>query len=81
VNNWTIEFWLKKEDIEILSMSIINDTKRFFKHDQFPKRKTIGSPNTETMTKIFQTFYKWTHVVLTSSKENDSKIYLDGKFI
>jgi hypothetical protein len=81
LNNWTIEFWLKKESTKDPSMSILNNTSGAFKLEQFPSQKVVGITLYHYYDEIFQVKLKekWSHVVFSSSKLGKLSLYIDGK--
>jgi hypothetical protein len=80
VNNWTIEFWLKKESTSNPSMSILNNLLGAFKLEQFPSQKVVGITLYHYYDEQFQTQLNenWNHVVFSSSKSGKLSLYING---
>eukprot|EP01080_Neovahlkampfia_damariscottae_P011947 gene11947-5348_t len=72
-SNYTIEFWLKKDqyDPSYPSMSILNDQFCALKLEQYSKRKNIGLTKYSKYDKIFncELENKWTHITFSCSKD------------
>ena len=82
-NNYTVEFWLKKEEFDksYPSMSILNDPFCAFKLEQFSNKMTVGFTKYHSYDKSFKTQLKskWTHIAFSCSKSEVLSLYINGE--